>query len=100
MHMNQINLKLDKPIDELLNYLAEQAKIPKAAYAKELLLESLNAKMLPILLKDYEDGKIGLKKIIQLTHITPDDLLTQIKLRKIKCPITPEIDFSKLYLGE
>ena len=44
------------------------------------------------LLKEYEKGKIGLKKILYLTGISPDDLLEKIVEFNIECPITPEID--------
>ena len=90
--MAQINIRIEKDLDDLFNYLSEKMNIPKAVYVKKLLLENLKDKILPVLLKDFEQGKIGLKKIITLTGIEPSELLEIISHSEIECPITPEID--------
>ena len=90
--MQQINIRVEKEIDNLMEYLARREKIPKALFVKQLLLENFTAKVLPILLSDYEAGKIGLKKILKLTSISPDELLEKIVELQIELPITPEID--------
>ena len=90
--MSQINIRIDEELDELFNYLSEKMNIPKAVYVKRLLLENIREKILPILLKDYEQCKIGLKKIIKLTGIDPSELLEIISKSEIECPVTPEID--------
>ena len=90
--MTRINIRIDEELDELFNYLSEKMNIPKAVYVKRLLLENIREKILPVLLKDYEQGKIGLKKIIKLTGIEPSELLEIISKSDIECPITPEID--------
>ena len=51
---------------------------------KQLLPETL--------LRDYEAGKIGLKQILKLTSISPDDLLDKIVELQLEPPLTPEID--------
>lgn len=90
--MSQINIKINEEIDQLLNYIAQKRKIAKSTLAKEIFLENLQDKILPILLKEYEQGKIGLKKIMRLTGIDVDELLAKIIESDIECPITPEVD--------
>lgn len=90
--MTQIIIRIDEELDELFNYLSEKMNIPKAVYVKRLLLENVREKILPVLLKDYEQGKIGLKKIIKLTGIEPNELLEIISKSDIECPVTSEID--------
>ena len=90
--MSQINIKINEELDQLLNYIAQKRKIAKSTLAKELLLENLQDKILPELLDEYQQGKIGLKKIMRLTGIDADILLAKIVELDIECPITPEID--------
>ncbi len=90
--MSQINIKINEELDQLLNYIAQKRKIAKSTLAKELLLENLQDKVLPMLLSEYERGEIGLKKIMQLTGIDADKLLSKIVELDIKCPITPIVD--------
>ena len=90
--MQQINIRVEKETDNLMEYLARREKIPKALYVKQMLLENFTVKVLPILLSDYQAGKIGLKKILKLTSISPDELLDKIVELQIEPPITPEID--------
>jgi hypothetical protein len=49
-------------------------------------------KLLPELLDEYQQGKICLKKIMQLTGIDADRLLAKIVELDIECPISPEND--------
>ncbi|MBN2156213.1 MAG: hypothetical protein JW776_09230 [Candidatus Lokiarchaeota archaeon] len=90
--MSQINIKINEEMDQLLNYIAQKRKIAKSTLAKELLLENIQDKILPELLEEYEQGNIGLKKIMRLTGIDADRLLAKIVEQGIECPITPEID--------
>lgn len=90
--MSQINIKINEDTDQLLSYIAQKRKITKSTLAKELLLENLQERILPVLLKEYEQGKIGLKKILHLTGIDADELLAKIVESDIECPITPEVD--------
>ena len=90
--MQQINIQVEKDIDKLLDYLAKREKKPKAIYVKQMLLENLTEKILPTLIHDYEAGKIGLKHILKLTSISPDDLLDKIVDLQIEPTLTPEID--------
>jgi len=90
--LSQINIKINEDTDQLLSYIAQKRKITKSTLAKELLLENLQERILPVLLKEYEQGKIGLKKILHLTGIDADELLAKIVESDIECPITPEVD--------
>ena len=90
--MSQINIRVNEQTDRLFQYLAEKRKIPKAVLVKEILLENLKEKVLLKLLKEYEEGQIGLKIIGDLLGMSPDELFKQIVSNDIECPITPEID--------
>jgi hypothetical protein len=52
----------------------------------------LKQKVLPELLKEYEVGKIGAKKVMQLLQISPDEFLQAVHEFNIQCPITPDLD--------
>lgn len=88
----QINIKINEELDQLLNYITQKRKIAKSTLVKELLLENIQDKILPELFEEYEQGNIGLKKIMRLTGIDADRLLAKIVELGIECPITPEID--------
>lgn len=90
--MNQINIRVNSEVNGLLEYLAKQKNIPKTVYAKQLLLDQLTTKIIPILLEDYQHGKIGIKKILKLTSLTPDQLLELFIKNKIDPPIEPKLD--------
>ena len=90
--MQQINIRVKKEVDDLITYLAKKRRIPKAVYAKQIMLDNLTEKTLPGLLNDYKEGKIGLKRILKLTSITPDELLDKIVELQIEPAITSEID--------
>jgi hypothetical protein len=90
--MTQINIRVDPEIDALLSYLASRRNVPKAIVAREFLLDNLTQKIFPLLLEDYKYGKISLKKIIQLTNLTPDEVIDKIAELEIEPPIPPEID--------
>ena len=64
--MGQINIHIDKATEELISYLSDRNKIPKFIYARNLLMENLKEKALPVIMKDFEAGKIGFKKIMRM----------------------------------
>ena len=66
--------------------------MPDLLDENKLTKEDKSEKLLPELLDDYKQGKIGLKKIMRLTGIDADRLLAKIVELGIECPITPEID--------
>ncbi|MCF2139756.1 MAG: hypothetical protein K9W44_06860 [Candidatus Lokiarchaeota archaeon] len=90
--MYQINIRVNKEINDLLEYLAKKKNISKAVCTKQILIDQLTDKVLPILLDEYRKGKIGLKKILKLTSLTPDKLLDIIVEQNIDPPIDPSLD--------
>lgn len=90
--MTQINIRVNTNIDKIISYLASRRKVPKAVIARELLSENLTQKILPILLEDYQNGKIGIKNILRLTNLTPDEVMDLIAGLGVEPPITTELD--------
>ncbi len=78
--MTQINIRIDKNLDEIITFLAETKKTTKASISKELIQKALNNKLLPILADLYKQGKIGLKKIIFYTKLDPTEAIETIKI--------------------
>ncbi len=76
--MTQINIRVNVEIDNIITYLAICRNVPKAIIARELLTENLSQKLLPILLEDYRNGKIGIKQILKLTTLTPEEVMNLI----------------------
>ena len=92
LEMTQINIRVNTNIDKIISYLASRRKVPKAVIARELLSENLTQKILPILLEDYQNGKIGIKNILRLTNLTPDEVMDLIAGLGVEPPITTELD--------
>jgi len=90
--MSQINLRLNEKIYEIISYLAEKRMVSKSEVARELLMKGLSHDLLPLLLRDYEEGKISLKKIISLTNLPPIEVLRKISTAIKEPPISPEVD--------
>jgi len=90
--MTRINIRVNSEIDSIITYLASRRKVPKAIIARELLTENLSEKILPILLEDYRNGKIGIKYILKLTNLTPDEVMDKIANLNIEPPLTPDLD--------
>ena len=90
--MGQINIRVNDQMDHLFQILADNEKKPKALVVKEILVKNLREKLLYQFLKEYEKGKISLKKISLLFDMTPQELFQEISDADIVCPITPELD--------
>jgi hypothetical protein len=90
--MTQINIRIDPEDDELLTYLAKQKKVSKTVIARDFLLSSLGQNIFPILLEDYRMGKIGLKKLIKFSRLSPQEVLRKIADAKIEPPISESLD--------
>ncbi|MHA1518989.1 MAG: hypothetical protein ACTSRK_02285 [Promethearchaeota archaeon] len=90
--MNQINIRVNQEINNLLEFLANRKKVSKAVYAKQLFIEQLTEKIIPVVLEEYRLGKIGIKKILKLTSLSADQLLDLIIEHNIEPPIDPELD--------
>jgi hypothetical protein len=88
----QINIRIDKDIDEIISYLAEKRMVAKSKIARELLIKGLVNDMLPLLIKDYQEGRISIKKIISLTKLPPLEVFKKIAVAIDEPPISPEVD--------
>jgi len=90
--MKQINIRLNDEIYEVIDYLARKKNVPKSEIARELMMKSLMDILLPILLIDYQEGKISLKKIIKFTGLSPIEVMRKISTSIDEPPISPEVD--------
>ncbi|MHA1732675.1 MAG: hypothetical protein ACTSU5_12090 [Promethearchaeota archaeon] len=90
--MAQINVRISEEQDEIIEFLAKKKKISKAQVARELIEEGLTSKLLPLLLSDYARGKVGLKKIINLTNLSPGEVMDEIVKAGIEPPIPGDVD--------
>ncbi len=90
--MTQINIRLDDDTDDIIEYIASRRKVPKAVVARELLVENLSNKYLDILLNDYKEGKIGLKRLITLSKHSPREVMQKIAIMGIEPPISADVD--------
>ncbi|TFF87570.1 MAG: ribbon-helix-helix protein, CopG family, partial [Promethearchaeota archaeon] len=90
--MAQINIRLENEIYEVIDFLAQKKNVSKSEIARQLLMKSLNDILLPILINDYQQGKISLKKIIKFTDLPPIEVMRRISTSIDEPPISPEID--------
>ncbi|MHA1651026.1 MAG: hypothetical protein ACTSYB_12595 [Candidatus Helarchaeota archaeon] len=90
--MTQINLRLNEEIYKIISYLAEKKSVSKSEIAREFLMKGLSQDLLPLLLKDYQEGKISLKKIVLLTKLSPIEILRKMPMMIEEPPISPEVD--------
>ncbi len=87
--MTEINVKLDAQMDEIVSLLASEQKIPKSEVVHNLIMQGISQTLLPTMAKLYDRGKIGLKKIAELTGIPPSDLIGEIVQLIQEPPVTP-----------
>lgn len=90
--MTQINFRVDEEIDGIVSFLAKRRGVAKSVIVRELLLKGLTTDLLPILLKDYQEGKVSLKKIITLTKLAPIDVFKKIADTIEDPPISSQVD--------
>ncbi|MFX0098968.1 MAG: hypothetical protein ACFFCS_05260 [Candidatus Hodarchaeota archaeon] len=90
--MVQINIRIDKTLDAVITFLAEQRGVSKSLVARELLDEGKNQMLLPTLAKMYRDGKIPLKKIVTLTGLHHVEVIERLSSILDDAPLTPEND--------
>jgi len=60
--------------------------------ARELIDAGKNQLLLPALAKLYRDGKISLKKVVQLTGMHHVEVIERLATLIDDAPITPELD--------
>lgn len=90
--MTQINIRLDPDTDEIINYRANRRNVAKTVMVRELLAENLSQNLLSILLGDYKSGKIGFKKIIKLSKLSPFEVMEKIAILGMEPPLVDVLD--------
>ena len=90
--MSQINIRVEKDTDEILNFLAEHQGVSKSSIARKMLNEGINKVLFPAVAQLYKEGKISLKKIVNLTKMNILDLLENLAPFLDDAPITEDID--------
>ncbi len=90
--MVQINIRIDKTLDSIITFLAEERKVSKSVIARDLLDAGKNQMVFPILAQMYKDGRISLKKIVMLTGLHHVDVIERLSKVLNEAPLTPEND--------
>ncbi len=90
--MAQINIRVEKDTEEILNFLAENQGVSRSTIAKKMLNEGINKVLFPAVAQLYKEGKISLKKIVHLTKMRILDVLEHLSLYLDDAPITEDID--------
>ncbi len=90
--MAQINIRLEKDTEEILRLLAEHQGVSKSTIAKKMLNEGINKVLFPAVASLYKEGKISLKKIVDLTKMDILDVLEHLSALLDDAPITADID--------
>ena len=66
--MSQINFRVQGHIEKFLTLRAELENKTKTAIANEIFLKGINDLMIPYLAKLYQEGKISIKQISEITN--------------------------------
>jgi hypothetical protein len=90
--MVQINIRIDKTLDTVIAFLAEERKVSKSVIARELLDAGKNQVLFPLLAKMYKDRNISLKKIVTLTGLHHVEVIERLSKLLDDAPLTPEND--------
>jgi hypothetical protein len=90
--MVQINVRIDKTLDTIITFLAEERKVSKSVIARDLLDAGKNQLMIPILAQMHKDGKISLKKVVTLTGLHHVEVIERLSKVLDDAPLTPEND--------
>lgn len=92
MILSQVNFKVDKEIEGIIEELAKQEGKSKSKLVKEYFMAGFREKIIPKLLELYTKGKISLKKLIKLAPIPPHDVFSLISKNEIEPNFPPELD--------
>ncbi len=90
--MAQINIRGEKDTEEILTFLAEHQGVSKSTIAKRMLNEGINKVLFPAVANLYKEGKISLKKIVDLTKMDILAVLEDLSAFLDDAPITADID--------
>lgn len=90
--MDQIGIKL--PIEDIkfLEWYSKRTANSKAGIYREATLQAFQKWKINILLKEYEDGKIGFKEMCNLGNLTLLEGMKIIEIEQIEPPITDLMD--------
>lgn len=88
--MKSITFKLSKRDIVFLSYVSEKTGSPLSSIYRDKTIEFFHDWKISYLLKDYENGKIGLKKFCNLANISFNEGLLLLEKHEIEPPI-PEI---------
>lgn len=90
--MNQIGIKL--PIEEIkfLDWYSKKTANSKAGIYRDATLTAFQKWKLEILLKEYEEGKIGFKEMCSLGNLTLLEGMKIVETEQIEPPITDLMD--------
>jgi len=66
--MSQINFRIQDHIEKFLSLKAKLENKSKTAVANEIFLKGINSDMMPYLAKLYQEGKISIKQISEITN--------------------------------
>ena len=69
LEMSQINFRLNEHIEKFLSLKARLENKTKTAIANEIFLKGVNEVMLPYLTKLYQEGKVSIKQISEITNL-------------------------------
>ncbi len=98
--LTQINIRIDPDSDEILTFLAALRKVPKTVVAREFMLDGMSQKLLPALLELYRGGKISVKKIAAIAHLTPKEVFQKIVEAGIEPPIPDRVEEYSRSVGQ
>nr|MDO8116891.1 hypothetical protein [Candidatus Sigynarchaeota archaeon] len=90
--MVRINIRIDKTLDMVITFLAEERRVSKSVIARDLLDAGKNQMVFPILAQMYKDGKISLKKIVTLSGLHHVEVIERLSKILDDAPLTPGND--------
>ncbi|MHA1888911.1 MAG: hypothetical protein DRO88_00695 [Promethearchaeia archaeon] len=76
--MVQINFSIPDQLNAFLLLLSNEQKISKSALAKQFFLQGIKKEVMPTLAKLYQDQKISLKTISEITQMSLTDVMRAI----------------------
>ena len=76
--MSQINFRIQDHIEKFLSLKAKLENKSKTAVANEIFLKGINSDMIHYLAKLYQEGKISIKQISEITNLYFTEILDLI----------------------
>ena len=98
--MGQISFKISDAEKEFLEWVAKRTAQPVSTIYRNATLESFQDWKLNYLLKEYQNGNIGLKQFTKLAHINFNQAILYLQKFNIEPPISEIIDDYTTNLAE